>query len=158
FIEAACVPLNGHSSGTLERVEAIRAEHPDIAASSIYSAAILGDDAAVRRFLALDAANATAKPGPHPRHPLPYPPLSKYLRLDRARSDGFVRAATALLDAGASANSGFYNRSHQPDPEFESALYGAAGVAHHEALTRLLLARGADPNDGEVAYHTPESD
>jgi ankyrin repeat protein len=36
-------------------------------------------------------------------------------------------------------------------------LYGAAGVAHHPELTRLLLERGADPNDREVVYHTPES-
>ena len=83
--------------------------------------------------------------------------FSKYLRLDRARSDGFVRAAKALLDAGASANTGFYEKNHQPEPEFESAIYGAAGVAHHAELTRLLLERGADPNDGETPYHTPES-
>src|SRR5262249_9547053 len=31
------------------------------------------------------------------------------------------------------------------------------GVAHHAELTRLLLERGADPNDGEVTYHTPET-
>jgi ankyrin repeat protein len=36
-------------------------------------------------------------------------------------------------------------------------LYGAAGIAHHAELTRLLLQHGADPNDVEVAYHTPES-
>ncbi len=36
-------------------------------------------------------------------------------------------------------------------------LYGAAGVAHHPEMTRLLLERGADPNDGEVAYHSPET-
>jgi ankyrin repeat protein len=36
-------------------------------------------------------------------------------------------------------------------------LYGAAGIAHHEALTRLLIQRGADPNDGEVVYHAPET-
>src|SRR5690606_9232184 len=29
-------------------------------------------------------------------------------------------------------------------------------VAHHPELTRLLLERGADPNDPEVAYHSPE--
>ena len=33
--------------------------------------------------------------------------FSRYLRLDRTRSDGFLRAATALLDAGASANTGW---------------------------------------------------
>jgi hypothetical protein len=68
-----------------------------------------------------------------------------------------VRAAEALLDAGADAGTGFYEPDHQPAPTFESALYGAAGVAHHAGLTRLLLARGADPNaGGEVAYHAPE--
>ncbi len=41
--------------------------------------------------------------------------------------------------------------------DFETALYGAAGVAQHAELTRLLLARGADPNDKETLYHVPES-
>ena len=110
----------------------------------------------MRRFLELDPANATAKGGPRGWDALTHLCFSKYLRLDRARSDGFVRAATVLLEAGASANTGFFDESHQPRPEFESVLYGAAGVAHHAELTRLLIERGADPNDGEVAYHTPE--
>ena len=67
-------------------------------------------------------------------------------------------AATALLDSGASANTGWFeNNNHRPRPEWESALYGAAGVAHHAELTRLLLERGADPNDGETPYHAPET-
>ena len=67
FIEAACVPLDGswHASGTLDRAEAILAAYPDVARSNIHAAAILGDDAGVRRFLALNAGNATAKGGPH---------------------------------------------------------------------------------------------
>src|SRR2546425_23992 len=35
--------------------------------------------------------------------------------------------------------------NHQPNPEWESALYGAAGVAHHAELTRLLLERAKAP-------------
>src|SRR2546422_7920192 len=35
------------------------------------------------------------------------------------------------LDAGANANTGWYETNHQPKPEWESALNGAAGVAHH---------------------------
>jgi hypothetical protein len=31
-------------------------------------------------------------------------------------------------------------------------LYGAAGVAHHADMTRLLIDRGADPNDEETPY------
>ncbi|MBZ5621659.1 MAG: ankyrin repeat domain-containing protein [Acidobacteriia bacterium] len=143
--------------GSLDRSQAILAVHPEIAGSDIHTAAILGDDAAVRRFLELDPANATAKGGPRGWDALTHLCFSKYLRLDPARSEAFVRAATALLDAGASANTGFYNETHQLRPEWESVLYGAAGVAHHPELTRLLLERGADPNDGEVPYHAPET-
>jgi ankyrin repeat protein len=52
---------------------------------------------------------------------------------------------------------GFFEENHQPKPEWECALYGAAVVAHHPELIKLLLDRGADPNDGEVAYHSPET-
>lgn len=158
FIDAACVPLDtGHGSGTLEGAEAILAEHPQVATSDIHTAAILGDDASVRRFLELDQRNATEKAGPRGWDALTHLCFSRYLRLDRARSDGFVRAATALLDAGASPNTGWLENNHQPRPEWESALYGAAGVAHHAELTRLLLERGGDPNDEETPYHAPET-
>ncbi len=143
--------------GSLERAEAILAAHPEIASSDIHTAAVLGDDRAVRRFLELDPENATAKGGPHGWDALTHLCFSRYLRLDRARSDGFVRAARALLNAGASANTGFYETSHEPESEWESVLYGAAGVAHHAEMTRLLLERGADPNDGETPYHAPET-
>ena len=83
--------------GSLDRAEAILAAYPEIASSDIYVAALLGDDAAVRRFLALDPANATAKGGPLGWDALTYLCFSNYLRLDASRSDGFVRAATALL-------------------------------------------------------------
>ena len=151
FIEAAVW------HGSLDRAESILAEHPAIASSDIHIAAILGDDAAVRRFLELDRNNARVKGGPRGWDALTHLCFSKYLRLDRTRSDSFLRAATALLNAGASANTGFYDNTHKPKPEWESALYGAAGVAHHAEMTRLLLDRGADPNDGEVAYHAPET-
>src|SRR5439155_27004541 len=158
FIDAACVPLeSGHASGTLDAAQAILAAQPEVAGHNIYTAAVLGDDAAVRRFLAIDPGNATTKGGTRGWDALTHLCFSRYLRLDPARSEGFVRAAAALLDAGAGPNSGWYEMNHQPKPEWESVLYGAAGVAHHEGLTRLLLERGADPNDGETPYHAPES-
>jgi hypothetical protein len=158
FIDAACVPLgSGHATGTLERAEAILAAHPEIASMDVHTAAVLGDEEAVRRFIELDRRNATAKGGPRDWDALTHLCFSRYLRLDPERSDGFLRAATALLDAGASANSGWYEVNHLPTPEWESVLYGAAGIAHHPELTRLLLDRGADPNDEEVVYHTPET-
>jgi ankyrin repeat protein len=158
FIEAACVPLeSGHASGTLERAEAILRAQPEVATGNIHTAAILGDYESVRRFVERDPAAATQKGGPHDWDPLTHLCFSRYLRLDRKRSDGFVRAATVLLDARASANTGWFEMNHQPKPEWESAIYGAAGVAHHAELTRLLLERGADPNDEETPYHAPET-
>jgi hypothetical protein len=135
FIEVACVPLDsGHTSGTLERAESILRTHPAIASSNIYTAAILGDDAAVRQFINDDPTSATSKGGPFGWDALTYLCFSRYLRLDRGRTDSFVRAATALLDSGASANTGWFEVNHQPEPEWESVLYGAAGVAHHPEL------------------------
>lgn len=46
---------------------------------------------------------------------------------------------------------------HDPHPEWESAIYSAAGIAQHPGLTRLLLERGADPNDQETPYHVVET-
>ena len=143
--------------GSLDEAQSILAAHPEIAGSDIHTAAILGDDAAVRRFLAEDPARATERGGPHGWDALTHLCFSRYLRLDPARSANFVRAATALLDAGASASTGFFDPTHKPEPAWESALYGAAGVAHHAELTKLLIERGADPNDDEVPYHAPET-
>lgn len=158
FIDAGCVPLDGssHGAGTLDSAQAILADHPDVARANIYTAAILGDDESVRRFLASDSGSATAKGGHRDWDALTYLCFSRYLRIDRSRSAAFVRTATALLDAGANPNTGWYEKNHQPDPGWECVLYGAAGLAHNAELTRLLLERGADPNDGETPYHSPE--
>lgn len=158
FINEACVPLDqSHSSGTLERADHLLASHPEISKANVYTAAIVGDDSAVKKFLDEDPRNATGKGDPRSWDALTYLCFSRYMRLDRSRSEGFVRAATALLDAGADPNTGWFENDHQPAPEWESALYGAAGVAHNAELTRLLVERGANPNDEEVTYHVPET-
>lgn len=155
FIVAASAPRSAHPTGTLDDAEAILASHPEVAANNIYTVAILGDHAGVKRLIGEDRGRATAKGGPYDWDALTYLCFSRYLRL--RGSDGFVHAAEALLDAGSDPNTGFYEPEHLPAPTFESALYGAAGVAHHAGVTRLLLARGADPNlGGEVGYHAPE--
>jgi Ankyrin repeats (many copies) len=155
FIVAACVPRSNHASGTLEAAESIRTSRPDLPSHDVYAAAVSGDDEVVGRLLAEDPTRATARGGPYDWDALTYLCFSQYLRL--RGGDGFVRAAQALLDAGADPDTGFFEEAHQPAPTFESALYGAAGVAHHPVLTQLLLDRGADPNlGGEVAYHAPE--
>ena len=141
--------------GGLDRADALLAADQTLARGSIFTAAILGDDDTVRKFLAQDPAAATAAVQPLGASALVCLCFSNYLRLDPTRTPAFVRAATALLDAGADPNGGF--QSTGECPEFESAIYGAAGVAHHAELTRLLLEHGADPNDNETPYHAPET-
>ena len=158
FLVAATVPRTGlHADGTIARAELLRASLAAPADMSIHAAAVLGDADAIARFLETDPSDATRAGGPHGWDPLTYLCFSNYLKLDRGRDGDFVRAATLLLDAGADANTGFFEPGHAPSPMFESALYGACGVAHHAPLTSLLLARGADPNDDEVPYHAPET-
>jgi ankyrin repeat protein len=159
FIEEACVSRHSsHGSGTLERAEMILARYPEVAANNIYTAAILADEAGVRGFLGQDANGGTAKGGPLGWDALTHLCFSRYLRIDTTRSKAFVRTARALLDAGASANTGWFEMIDHPNPRpiLESAIYGAAGIAQHAELTRLLLERGADPNDEETPYHVPE--
>jgi ankyrin repeat protein len=141
--------------GPIDQARAMLAANPALPAASIHAAAVVGNADLVRGFLTRDPASVSALAEPFLGMPLVYLSLSRFLRLDPSRSDAFLRCATVLLDAGADPNGGFWTPA--PQPEFETPLYGAAGVAHHAGLTRLLLERGADPNDGEVAYHSPES-
>jgi ankyrin repeat protein len=63
-----------------------------------------------------------------------------------------VEPARRLLDRGADPNAYFTNEYGRM-----SALYGAAGRVHDPELTRLLLERGANPDDGESLYHATEA-
>jgi hypothetical protein len=115
FLEAASVPLDAaHDSGDLEQARAILAAHPEVAAANLQAAATQGDDAAVRRFLALEPGSAAARGGPRGWDALTHLCFSRFLRLDGERSEGFVRAAAALLDVGADPNSHWYSHDHEP--------------------------------------------
>jgi ankyrin repeat protein len=172
FLVAACVPREGwHASGTLERAEAILRAHPEVAKANVYTAAVLGDARGVRRWVEKDAGKATAQGGPHQWDALTYLCFSRYLRLrprqkgrggaqqaaPLQRGGGFVEAARALLDAGANVNTGWTEVTKEGERHWEAAIYGAAGLAQNAELTRLLLERGADPNDEETAYHVAET-
>jgi len=153
FIEAACVPLDsGHGgSGTLDRPQSILAEHPEVASSNIHMAAILGDDERVRRFLERDPAAATAKGSPRGWDALTHLCFSRYLRLDQARSSGFVRTATALLDLGVNVGALFKEGDVYFDVAPNSmAIHVAAGRANHGTV-KLLIERGSpiDASDGK---------
>jgi ankyrin repeat protein len=159
FLVAASVSREGwHGSGNLAPANELLEQHPELAEESIYTAAVLGNAAAVDRFLKSEKSLATAEGGPYDWDALTYLCFSRYLRLEKTDSDGFVASAKALLDAGASANTGWWEENTGEDRAFwESAIYGASCVAQHAELTKLLLDHGANPNDEETPYHIPET-
>jgi hypothetical protein len=80
-------PPRGH--GPLEPAEAILAAHRELRSGDLHIAAVLGDDTAVRRFLAEDPNSVSATSPPYGGDALNYLCLSKYLRLDPSRSAAF---------------------------------------------------------------------
>ena len=160
FIEFACAPRHsGHATGTLEHAQLILSRYPHVATANIHTAAILADEPTVLAFLTRDPTLATQKGGPHQWDALTHLCFSRYLRLDASRSEAFFRTAQTLIEAGASAATGWYETIDHPNPRplFESAIYGAAAIARHPALTQLLLDHGANPNQvtrwGHTALH-----
>ena len=131
---------------------------PRADASDPWLACAVGDPVRLREQLARDPAWVHRTGGP-----LQLPPLLAVAHSSLAQlpafAPGLLACADLLLRAGADANQRVGSRwppasLQAPDAARPlSALYGAAGVNHHAGITRLLLAAGADPNDGESLYH-----
>jgi ankyrin repeat protein len=137
-------------------------EIPDFVQGDLFLACAIGDEEAVRQAIAADrsCANRLRKDWRCPgcKQYLDMPPLfavthSTLLRLPDFR-DRLHRCARLLLDAGANPDQSWKARSSEPSL---STLYGAAGKNHNAELTKMLLAAGANPNDGESLYHAMET-
>jgi ankyrin repeat protein len=163
-------------AGRADRTEALLAADPGLARPAPASAAspaagagspaggatppgdlavalVLGDADTVARALAADPGLVSRELPGAGRRPLTCACHSAFLAPDQPRAPGMRRVVELLLDAGADPNETF-------DNEYGAmpALYGAAGVAHDPQTTRLLLDRGANPDDGESVYHSVEAE
>ncbi len=139
------------------RAERIRVLHPELATRSIHTAVVCGELEHVRRLLARDPALVHAKGGPQQWEPLLY---ACYGRMPNERfAEHGVAIVQLLLDAGAPADTSFVH------PEGDLRFFALTGVMglgemnvpeHPQAdvLARLLLARGANPNDSQGLYNT----
>jgi len=87
---------------------------------------------------------------------LEYVCFSTISRLKPERAEAQLECARILLDAGASPNTShkWNDDENAPLP----VLYGACCHARHEGIARLLLEKGAKPNDGESIYHSAQLD
>ena len=122
---------------------------PAIARYSLEAAAVLGDSEQVAERLAVDPAAAVVIDEVRGWPPLLYACYSRWHRIDPVRTAGMAEVVRLLLDAGASPNT---NNGARPHRGYRSALHGSATV-DNPTITRVLLERGADPNDGESLYH-----
>src|SRR5215218_6465617 len=139
-------------AGRADRAEALLAADPSLAGAGLDAAIVLGDADAVVAALAADPGLVSRElPGPG-RRPLSCACHSAFLRPSSPRATGVRRVVELLLDAGADPNETVANE-YGAMP----VLYGAAGVAHDPETTRLLLDRGANPDDGESVYHACEA-
>jgi GNAT superfamily N-acetyltransferase len=131
----------------LDRAEALLAIEPALPRRALDAALVHGEPDVLDAALARDPGLATRPLGTRDWQPLLYVAHSAFL--GGPRTDGLLACARALLAAGADPDAAW------PHPEFgpQSALSGAAGIAHEPRLTALLLEAGANPDDGESLYH-----
>lgn len=124
--------------------------NPALPVTDIWSAATVASVDGIRTHIA-DAKNDG---GPFGWAPLLY---LCYARTGASEAD-VIAAATLLLDNGADPNAGFlWDGFNVPFTAltgvFGGGEYAQAVHPHADALARLLLERGAEPNDSQTLYN-----
>ena len=130
------------------RARILLEDDPRLAGADIRGAAVVGDVRMVGELLAADRSAANAVDRERGWPPLLYVCYSHWHRIDPGRAVGMVEVARLLLDAGASPDT---NNGARPHHGYRSALHGSV-TANNPGITRLLLERSANPNDGESLY------
>lgn len=157
FVRLACLTYADWHPADAARAYRMLADNPALAHADIYTAAAVGDVAAVRTAIDRNPALVNAKGGPLQWEPLLY---ACYSRLDSTGAGrSTLEAARVLLSRGADPNAGFlFSGSYA-----FTALTGAFGRGEDwsnqpphpawRALATLLLESGADPNDAQTLYN-----
>jgi hypothetical protein len=159
FLRLACLWYEDDQPERWARARALLAAHPELTAGYVHAAAAAADVAALRAILTSDPGAARREGGPYRAEPLYY---LAYTRHDPDISlEATLTSARLLLAAGGDPNAGYLWRGL---PEPFTVLTGVFGHGelgpdrqpphpHAQALARLLLESGADPNDGQALYN-----
>lgn len=145
---AFCVASVSDRTGRAARM---LADTPELADYSLATALLLGDADRVRDAIERDPA-AAVQPDPDTGWtPLHAVSASRWHRLDPGRAAGLLATARLLLDAGADPNAriGANGRSAGSSALHCAAASASAGYGN-EAITRLLLERGAVVQDDDL--------
>ncbi len=135
-------------------VERLLGAHPDLARYSIHTASATGDVERVATFIGGDASLVTAGHGDDAWPPLAYACRSPLHAASLRHADRLLRTARLLLDAGADPNSG--SVWHEAGGDAPNPVLYHACMSDHVGIVKLLLERGARPNDGESIYHAAQ--
>lgn len=164
FLRLACLTYSVWHRSNPMRALRMLADEPGLARASLYSAAATGDVEEVRRRLDRDPSLVNAKGGPLRWEPLLYACYSRLQSTGQEHST--LDVVRLLLARGADPNAGFLLAGRYAF----TALTGAFGRGEDwanqpphpdsDALARLLLDAGADPNDAQALYnrHFKEND
>lgn len=162
FLSHACLSYGDDDwPSKWRRAERLRVHQPELARADIFCAAASGELERVRSLIGADPALATQRGGPQSWPPLLFVCYGRLPNAQAARNA--LAIARLLLDAGADPNAQFV----MGDGDYRfSALTGAIGHGEleqpehpqAEALARLLLSRGARPDDAQALYNTQFDD
>lgn len=138
--------LRSSVRGQLRTAVSILVEDPAIATYDIRTALVLGDVDRVRAELARDPGFVHRRDDEWGWPALLAVCNSRWHR-DPKRGEGLAEIARLLLDAGADPNTTIGTPGERG---YCTALFGSAGCANNVAITRLLLDRGAVPDDSTL--------
>jgi ankyrin repeat protein len=155
FLRLACLTYSGlHPSP--ENARRMLVDEPELPHAHIYAAAAAGDGGSVRAMLDADRTLLNRKGGPFKWEPLLY---ACYSRVPAESGRSTLEVARLLLSRGADPNAGFLFEGSYAF----TALTGAFGRGEDwpnqpphpdcEAIAKLLLEAGADPNDAQTLYN-----
>jgi ankyrin repeat protein len=113
---------------------------------SFFLACACGGLSVATAFLERDPAVATQAGGVNGWEPIQYACFSSKLRSDAERAKGIVAIVRRLLELGANPSVSYISAESEQWPQ--TLLYAASGIANHAELSGLLLAAGADVNEG----------
>lgn len=154
FLAFACLRFGGDDDPSRwERAARVLAADPELARSSVHVAAAAADAASVRALLAADPALASREGGPYGWEPLLY--LASARHDPRITEEATLGTARALLEHGADPNAGYLWHGLYPPYTAAACALGSHDEDEHPhafALAGLLLAAGADANDGQLLY------
>ena len=157
FLRAAILRYGGSFEMDIEKAKRLLLENPTLAEVNIWTAATLGNAAAVERFLDEQPELVNKKGGFFDEAPLLYVCYSR-AQFDDSSYDALA-TAKLLLERGADANAHYLTHGTY---RF-TCVTGAIGEGengpvmcpphpHATELVALLLQHGANPNDGQGLY------